>query len=97
MPQITKQQITEMLETVVDPELGVDIWTMGLVYGVDIPKDKEVHITMTYTTPFCPYGEQLKEEVEDSMKILGFDKVLIDVTFDPPWAPPKELRDAMGV
>ena len=92
-----KEQITEMLETVIDPELGVDIWTMGLVYNVAMPKDKEVHITMTYTTPFCPYGEQLKEEVEDSMKILGFEKVTIDVTFDPPWTPPKELREAMGV
>lgn len=93
----TKEQITEMLETVIDPELGVDIWTMGLVYNVAMPKDKEVQITMTYTTPFCPYGEQLKEEVEDSMKILGFEKVTIDVTFDPPWTPPKELREAMGV
>ncbi len=96
-PTPTQEQITEMLETVIDPELGVDVWTMGLIYNVTVPKDKQVDILMTFTTPFCPYGEQLKDEVEDSMKILGFEKVNIEVTFDPPWTPPKELREAMGV
>lgn len=92
-----KEKIIEMLETVIDPELGVDVWTTGLIYDIDIKSEEEVDITMTYTTPFCPYGEQLKGDVMDSLQMLGFQKVNIKVTFEPPWQPSAELRAAMGV
>jgi metal-sulfur cluster biosynthetic enzyme len=93
----TKEQVIEMLETVFDPELGVDIWTMGLVYTIDIKSDTVVDILLTYTTPMCPSGEQIKEDIEASLKMLGFETVNITVTFDPPWKPSDELRVVLGV
>lgn len=93
----TKEQVIEMLETVFDPELGVDIYTMGLVYAIDIKDGETVDLLLTYTTPMCPSGEQIKDDVETSLKMLGFKTVNITVTFDPPWKPGDELREALGV
>lgn len=90
-------KVEEMLQTVIDPELNVDIWTMGLIYRVDMHSEKRIDILMTFTTPLCPAGEQIKDEVRESMKILGFTDVRVDVTFDPPWKPTPELRQALGV
>jgi metal-sulfur cluster biosynthetic enzyme len=92
-----KKQIIEMLETVIDPELGVDVYTMGLIYEIDIKDDKSVRIVMTFTSPMCPAGEEIKSEVFDSMKILGYESIDVQVTFEPPWVPSQELRDALGV
>lgn len=90
-------KVEEMFQTIIDPELGVDIWTMGLIYRVDIHSERKIEVVMTFTSPLCPAGEQLKEEVEESMRILGFTEVSVTVTFDPPWRPPAELRAALGV
>ena len=92
----TKNQVIEMLETINDPELGVDIWTMGLIYGIDIRSDREIFIRLTFTTPACPVGGIIKEEVADGMRLLGFEQVNIEVTFDPPWQPSPELKAALG-
>jgi len=94
---VTKDQVIEMLETINDPELGVDIWTMGLIYDIDIRSDQEIFIRMTFTSPFCPAGEQIKDEVRDGLKLLQFERVNIDVTFDPPWQPSPALKTALGL
>ena len=94
---VSREEVIEMLETVEDPEIGLDIWTMGLVYDIDIKNDDEVDITMTYTSPMCPLGEEIKEDVTQSLKLLKFKKVIIKVTFEPPWKPSEELRVALGV
>lgn len=93
----TKERIIEELETVQDPELGLDIWTLGLVYGVDVMSETHIKITMTYTTPLCPFGGQLKQDVSTAMYDLGFSQVEIEVTFDPPWTPPDNLREMLGI
>ncbi len=93
----SKEQVIEMLETVFDPELGVDIWTIGLIYNIDIKSAEVVDILLTYTTPLCPSGEQIKEDIETSLKMLGFKTVNITVTFEPPWKPSPELRVVLGV
>ena len=93
----SKEQVIEMLETVFDPEVGVDIWTMGLIYDISIKGDKTIAITMTFTTPLCPLGQQIKEDIQESMRMLGFEKITITVTFDPPWQPSEELRQALGI
>lgn len=97
MRMVTKDQVIEMLETINDPELGVDIWTMGLIYDIDIRSDQEIFIRMTFTSPFCPAGEQIKDEVRDGLKLLQFERVNIDVTFDPPWQPSPALKTALGL
>lgn len=92
-----KQQVIEALKTVEDPELNLDIWTLGLVYNIEIPTETEVILTITYTTPMCPYGPALRESIHDEMRALGFIMINTEVTFDPPWQPPAELRTALGV
>jgi len=92
-----QQKIIEALETVIDPEIGIDVWTLGLIYHVTTPTPKKVHVLMTFTTPLCPFGGQLKQEVEDALKAIGFAEVEIELTFKPSWEPPAELRDILGI
>ena len=94
---VTKEHIIAMLETITDPEVGLDIHTMGLIYDIQIKSEKEIFILMTFTSPMCPVGEYLKQEISDSMKELGFSEIKIKVTFEPAWKPSAELREALGI
>lgn len=95
--QITKEDVIEILKTVLDPEIHLDVWTMGLIYNVEI-KDGAAAILMTYTTPFCPWGPQLNEEITAALKEqLGVKNVDITLTFDPPYTMPDELRATLGI
>lgn len=101
---ITKEKIIETLKTVKDPEVNLDVWTMGLIYNIEIKEKRiknkegnEVKILMTYTTPFCPWGPQLNEDIEKTLKAAGAKKVDIEITFDPPYKMPEELRTILGV
>ncbi len=94
---IKKEEVIEALKKVVDPELNIDIWTLKLIYNIDIKKD-DVSIKMTFTSPFCPYGPMLLEDVKQKVKaIKAVKKVDIEVVFDPPWQPPDELKTMYGV
>ncbi len=94
---ITKEElIEEVFKQYIDPELGIDIWTLGLVYNIAVAEDN-VTITLTFTSPFCPYGPQMVDDLERQIKEKGVEKVVIDVTFDPPWKPSEELREMMGI
>lgn len=93
---ITKEKIIATLQTVKDPEVGLDVWTMGLIYNIEIAADA-VKILMTYTTPFCPWGPQLNEEITAALKNIGAKTVEIIVTFDPPYKMPDELRTMLGI
>lgn len=78
--------IIEVLKTVYDPEIPVDIYEMGLIYEVNIDDDAKVDIQMTLTSPSCPVAESLPVEVED--KIKGISDVAdckVNITFEPPW------------
>jgi metal-sulfur cluster biosynthetic enzyme len=77
--------IAEVLRTVFDPELGVDIVALGLVYAIDA-SDGGVHVTMTTTTPLCPMGSALVEGVEDALR-FAFPGLAIDVRVipEPAW------------
>ena len=97
MVEILKEELEKALRTVYDPELQLDIWSLGLIYGVKI-NGSIVDINMTLTTPFCPYGPQLLEEVEEKlMKVQGVTAVNIELVFDPPWQPSDDLRAMLGV
>ncbi|MEK7083960.1 MAG: iron-sulfur cluster assembly protein [Patescibacteria group bacterium] len=93
---ISKAAIIERLETVMDPEVAMDIWTMGLIYDICITGD-EVYILMTYTTPLCPAGPILQQQIRNELMALGCTNVTIEITFDPPWKLPEALRAMMGV
>lgn len=80
------EKIVNVLKTIYDPEIPVDIYELGLIYDVMVNTDQEVKILMTLTTPNCPVAESLPKEVEDKVKSL--DKVSdceVEITFDPPW------------
>ncbi len=94
---ITKEElIEEVFKKYVDPELGIDIWTLGLVYNVEIQEDK-VKILLTFTSPLCPYGPQMVEELKEMITNKRAKEVQIEVTFDPPWQPSEELKEMLGM
>jgi len=88
----TAAQVTDALGTVVDPELGMSVVDLGLVYGIEIRRGT-VTITMTLTAPGCPLHEVMTGWVRDAvMKVPGVESVEVEVTFDPPWTPERITR-----
>jgi FeS assembly SUF system protein len=82
-----RDRIIATLKTIYDPEIPVDIYELGLIYGVEVADDGEVHVTMTLTTPMCPVAETLPPEVEDKVRnVLGVTEVSLDLVWDPPWS-----------
>ena len=95
---VTNEDIIKVLKMVEDPELGIDVWTLGLIYELKV-KNNEVNIKMTFTSPMCPYGPLLLEMIEDGIKSKFKDikTVNLEVVFEPPWEPSEELRAMFGV
>ena len=88
---VTEQQVMEAIKPIEDPELHLGIVDLGLIYGVDInpqPEGGEVKLTMTFTSPFCPYGPQLKMMVQRAMAAVpGVKNAMVNIVFTPPWDP----------
>jgi FeS assembly SUF system protein len=81
------EKIVEMVKTIFDPEIPVDIYELGLIYDVFVNEDMDVKILMTLTSPNCPVAETLPMEVEE--KIRSIEEVRnaeVEITFDPPWS-----------
>lgn len=78
--------VIEVLKTIYDPEIPVDIYELGLIYEVKIDKDKNVMIEMTLTSPNCPVAESLPAEVENKVAShSSFKSAKVNIVFDPPW------------
>ena len=78
--------IVDVLKSIYDPEIPVDVYELGLIYEVKIDKDINVQIEMTLTSPNCPVAESMPKEVED--KVADIPKVKsakVNIVFDPPW------------
>ena len=89
---LTEDDVLEALEEVIDPELGLDFVSLGLVYDVEIEKD-EVLVTFTLTTPACPIGPQVSEQMKEFVGDLpGVSAVHPKMVFDPPWSPGDDDR-----
>jgi metal-sulfur cluster biosynthetic enzyme len=94
---VTKEQIIKKLKNVLDPELNIDVWTLGLIYKIIIKKS-DINIKMTFTFPGCPYGPWLLENVRSKISsIKGIKNVNVELTFDPPWEPSDELKGMLGI
>ena len=78
-------ELTEKLHTVYDPEIPVDVFELGLIYDVQINKDKSADVVMTLTSPNCPVAEQLPQWVQAAVADAGYSPVRMQLTFDPPW------------
>jgi metal-sulfur cluster biosynthetic enzyme len=89
-----REDVMEALENVIDPELGLDFVSLGLVYEVEI-EDRDVHITFTLTTPACPIGPQVTEQMKEFVgEVDGVEKVFPKMVFSPPWSPERMSEDA---
>lgn len=81
-----ENKVVEVLKTIYDPEIPVDIYELGLIYEVKIDKDNNVEIEMTLTSPNCPVAESLPKEVEDKVAACPeFNSAKVNIVFDPPW------------
>lgn len=81
-----KARVIEVLNTIYDPEIPVNIWELGFIYKLEVNENNDVYILMTLTAPNCPVAESLPMEVQTRVQMIpGVNKVVVDVTFDPPW------------
>ena len=86
MPTI--QEMKDALRDVYDPDLGISIIDLGLVYDVRLKEDKFAEVDMTLTSPACPYGPMLISETQMAiMKFDGIEDVKVELVWDPPWTP----------
>jgi metal-sulfur cluster biosynthetic enzyme len=92
---LTTKQIWSKLNKVPDPELGISIVDLGLVYAVNIDKKGNVEVIMTLTTMGCPLFDLIQNPVmEEIKKLKGVKKVTVELTFDPPWNTDRMSEDA---
>jgi FeS assembly SUF system protein len=85
-----RERVIEVLQSCYDPEIPVNIYELGLVYGVDVTPEGKVAVTMTLTSPACPVAGSLPIEVEAKVRALdGVSDARVDVVWDPPWTPEK--------
>ena len=97
---VDKEQVIEVMKKIQDPEIQYDIWSLGLVYNIEIENNK-VKILMTFTTPMCPYGPVLMDDVRRQVSAIdGVGEVEIELTFSPVWGPDRmteEAKIALGI
>lgn len=81
-----KEQIVDMLKTIYDPEIPVNIYELGLIYGVDVAEGGKVDVTMTLTTPMCPVAETMPAEVETKVRSVdGVTEAKVELVWEPAW------------
>ena len=95
---ISEESILDAMRQVKDPELMVNVVDLGLIYGVgldEVDGKSNIHIMMTMTTPACPFGPQLIQDVKDVVSGLeGAGAVTVQITLSPPWTPDRMTEDA---
>jgi len=89
-----EEQAWNLLRTVYDPELGLDVVNLGLVYELRVEPPR-AHVRMTLTTPGCPLHDSMGEAVRQALsRIPGVEAVEVELTFDPPWTPARLSEEA---
>lgn len=89
------EAVVEALKDIYDPEIPVNIYDLGLIYGVDATEDGDVSVTMTLTTPHCPVAESMPGEVELRVgTVPGVRDAEVNLVWDPPWGPDKMTDEA---
>ncbi|HOI62731.1 MAG TPA: metal-sulfur cluster assembly factor [Mesotoga sp.] len=95
--KITKEKVMEALSQVYDLEIGFDIVSLGLIYGVEV-EDSNVKVKMTMTTPMCPLAGLMLEDARRKVsEIEGINDVKMELTFDPPWTPEMASDDVRKI
>ncbi len=93
---ITKEQAIEVLKKVEDPELAIDVWTLGLIYAIET-KEEGIDIKMTFTSPLCPYGPMLVDDIKRRLTELGAKTVHVEIVVTPPWEPSEHVKELLGI
>jgi FeS assembly SUF system protein len=89
------EEVVAALKEIYDPEIPVNIYDLGLIYGVEVSPDADVAITMTLTTPHCPVAESMPGEVElRASSVPGVRDAEVNLVWDPPWDPSKMSDEA---
>lgn len=101
MVQLNKDLIMEMLKDVYDPELGINIVDLGLVYDAIISEENDVQVVMTLTSMGCPLGPVIFDEVQRALGgLMGIGNVDVKIVWSPPWSPDmmsEDARDELGI
>lgn len=83
---VLRDKVIDVIKTIYDPEIPVDIYELGLIYRIDVLPINNVQITMTLTAPSCPAAQSLPVEVDQKVRAIeGVNDVHVQVTWDPPW------------
>lgn len=91
---MTKEDIIKILKTIPDPELGVSIYDLGLIYDIKI-KGSKITVVMTLTTMGCPLFAEISDPIKSKIgKLKGISDVEVELTFDPPWEPDRMSKKA---
>jgi metal-sulfur cluster biosynthetic enzyme len=97
---VTEKDVRNALKGVKDPELGLDLVVLGLIYDLEIDGGS-VHATMSLTSPFCPVAGQIVEDVKKAIEgVEGVESAEVELTFDPPWTPERIaplIRASLGL
>ncbi|MBO4827103.1 MAG: DUF59 domain-containing protein [Prevotella sp.] len=83
---MTEERIVDVLKTVYDPEIPVDIWNLGMIYRIDVKDDGNVEVDMTFTAPNCPAADFILEDVRTKIEsVEGVGSVNVNLVFEPAW------------
>jgi metal-sulfur cluster biosynthetic enzyme len=94
---VTRDEVVAMMKTIIDPELYIDIYTLGLIYDIQVVEDV-LNVRMTFTSVACPAGPQLVHEIKEKAKELGgIRETNVEVVFQPQWQPSEELKALLGI
>ena len=97
---ITEKDVRDALKTVKDPELGLDLVVLGLVYDIAV-EDTTVNVTISLTSPLCPVAGQIVEDAKRAvLGVEGVEDAEVELTFDPPWTPERIsplIRASLGL
>ena len=97
---VTEKDIRNALKTVKDPELGLDLVVLGLVYEIEVGDD-EAKVTISLTSPFCPVAGQIVDDAKAAIEgVDGVEAAEVELTFDPPWTPERInplIRSSLGL
>lgn len=90
--EITREKVVEVLKTVFDPEIPVNVWDLGLIYDLQLAGEN-IKIKMTLTAPGCPVGPQIAGEIQNKLEAIGVESASVDFVWSPPWTTEKVSPD----
>jgi metal-sulfur cluster biosynthetic enzyme len=86
---VTREELINRYRDVYDPEVAVNVYDLGLIYEIDVTEEGKVDVLMTLTSPFCPAGDEIINDIISASYMAGASDVNVNITFQPEWGPDK--------